>query len=260
MKLVRGAYHPHELAAHPATAEAADKSAVPQGFGVGYSPSISPDPVPPVWTEKAETDARYNACVRVLLQAVRTDVGVDMDGKADGNDMRTNTTIGVLFGTHNWESAGLIVDELVRQRLGTPDANGVVSIGDAVAERVTMGQLYGGCCVACTTVVGWTAEANCSRHMHMRTCTVTHSLPLFAWRGRHDGDADELPGGPCALVVAVRDQVHPLWPPFRGAQKFFLSFLAHPLARVIFAGSSAFSAPGDGARTSVSMHHRQGRR
>ncbi|PIL30760.1 hypothetical protein GSI_06928 [Ganoderma sinense ZZ0214-1] len=129
VKLVRGAYHPHELAAHPATAAAADKSAVPQGFGEGYSPSISPDPVPPVWTEKAETDARYNACVRVLLETVRADVD--------------DATIGVLFGTHNWESAGLVVDELVRQRLGTPDANGVVSIGDAVAERVTMGQLYG---------------------------------------------------------------------------------------------------------------------
>ena len=110
VKLVRGAYHPHELAAHPATAEAADKSAVPQGFGVGYSPSISPDPVPPVWTEKAETDARYNACVRVLLQAVRADVGEAKES--------TNTTIGVLFGTHNWESAGLIVDELVRQQIG----------------------------------------------------------------------------------------------------------------------------------------------
>ncbi|KAI1790477.1 FAD-linked oxidoreductase [Ganoderma leucocontextum] len=131
VKLVRGAYHPHEVAAHPATAASADKSAIPPGFGVGYTPSISPDPVPPVWTEKAETDTRYNVCVRVLLGAVRRDVEAE------------NTTIGVLFGTHNWESAGLIVDELVRQRLGTPDANGVVSIGDAVAERVTMGQLYG---------------------------------------------------------------------------------------------------------------------
>ncbi|TBU30788.1 FAD-linked oxidoreductase [Dichomitus squalens] len=133
VKLVRGAYHPHEIAAHPATAPSADKSAIPPGFGASYSPSISPDPVPPVWTEKSETDARYNACVHALIAAVRADV-----------EARTRTpAIGVLFGTHNWESANLVVDELVRQRLGSVDANGVVAIGDAVAERVTMGQLFG---------------------------------------------------------------------------------------------------------------------
>ena len=133
VKLVRGAYHPHEIAAHPATAASADKSAIPSGFGTSYSPSISPDPEPPVWTEKSETDARYNACVRTLVEAVRRDVEA---GKQTPN-------IGVLFGTHNWESANLVVDELVRQRLGIAEANGVVKIGDAVAERVTMGQLYG---------------------------------------------------------------------------------------------------------------------
>ncbi|TFK85683.1 FAD-linked oxidoreductase [Polyporus arcularius HHB13444] len=123
VKLVRGAYHPHEVAAHSAVASSSDQST--------HSLSISPDAEPPVWTEKADSDARYNACVRELIAAVRADVG------------NATPTIGVLFGTHNWESANLIVDELVRQGLGQPDAQGVVHVGDEVAERVTMGQLYG---------------------------------------------------------------------------------------------------------------------
>lgn len=212
VKLVRGAYHPHEVAAHPATAASADKSAIPQGFGVGYSPSISPDPVPPVWTAKGETDTRYNTCVRVLLEAIHADVRVDRKGKS--KNANGNTTIGVLFGTHNWESAGLIVDELVRQQLGTPDANGVVSIGDAVAERVTMGQLYG----VCYTFFALCAGVVVLREAGVRVCA------LLTWRDRHDGDTHELPCGPCAFDVALRDQVHPLWSPFRGAQKNILLF------------------------------------
>ena len=121
MKLVRGAYHPHEVGAHIGSADGQQ------------SLSISPDAEPPVWTEKTDSDARYNACVRELIAAVRADVG------------NPTPTIGVLFGTHNWESANLIVDELVRQGLGQPDAQGVVHVGDEVAERVTMGQLYGAC-------------------------------------------------------------------------------------------------------------------
>ena len=145
MKLVRGAYHPHELAAHPATATGADKSAVPQskGFGgEGYSPSISPDPVPPVWTEKTDTDARYNACVRTLVAAVRADVESEAS-KEKSETQKNPPTIGVLFGTHNWESADLIVDELARQGLARAEGGGAVVVGDDVAERVTMGQLFG---------------------------------------------------------------------------------------------------------------------
>ncbi len=125
MKLVRGAYHPHEVAAHVGAAAPSDESA--------HSLSISPDAEPPVWTEKTDSDARYNACVRELIAAVRADVG------------NATPAIGVLFGTHNWESANLIVDELVRQGLGQVDGRGVVHVGDEVAERVTMGQLYGAC-------------------------------------------------------------------------------------------------------------------
>ncbi|KAI0325023.1 FAD-linked oxidoreductase [Cubamyces sp. BRFM 1775] len=133
VKLVRGAYHPHELVAHPSTSASADASLASPIMSTSLS--ISPDPVPPVWTFKAETDDRYNACVRTLVEAVREDV--QMRGK------RGYPSIGVLFGTHNWESANLIIDELVRQGLAAANTDGTVKVGDAVAERVTMGQLYG---------------------------------------------------------------------------------------------------------------------
>ncbi|KAI0761175.1 FAD-linked oxidoreductase-like protein [Trametes elegans] len=140
VKLVRGAYHPHELVAHPATTATADASLASPTTSTSLS--ISPEPVPPVWTEKADTDERYNACVRALIALVREDVEKRGKGEAP--------TIGVLFGTHNWASAGLILDELVRQGLAAamepvPGGGGAarISVGEAVAERVTMGQLYG---------------------------------------------------------------------------------------------------------------------
>ncbi|KAI0369890.1 FAD-linked oxidoreductase [Pilatotrama ljubarskyi] len=132
VKLVRGAYHPHELIAHPATTATADASLASPTTSTSLS--ISPDPVPPVWTTKEDTDARYNACVRTLISAVRQDVESRKGGPP---------SIGVLFGTHNRESAGLIVEELVKQGLATVEDGGVVSVGDEAAERVTMGQLYG---------------------------------------------------------------------------------------------------------------------
>lgn len=133
VKLVRGAYHPHELAAHPSTSAGADASLASPTTSTSLS--ISPDPVPPVWTSKAETDDRYNACVRTLVEAVREDV--------HGRGKQGYPSIGVLFGTHNWDSANLIVEELVRQGLATVNSDGTVTVEDAVAERVTMGQLYG---------------------------------------------------------------------------------------------------------------------
>lgn len=134
---MRGAYHPHELVAHPSTSATADASLASPAMSTSLS--ISPDPVPPVWTAKADTDARYNAGVRALVAAVREDVAAARGGQLG---------LGVLFGTHNWESAGLIVDELVRQGLAVEveGEGGVVEVGDEVAERVTLGQLYGALC------------------------------------------------------------------------------------------------------------------
>ncbi|KAH9939019.1 FAD-linked oxidoreductase [Epithele typhae] len=125
VKLVRGAYHPHEVAAHPAAGEAH-----------ALSLSISPEPAPPVWTAKAETDARYDAGVRALVRAVRADVEA-------GKGKTAPPTIGVLFGTHNWTSAELIPEEMARAGLARKEADGTVVVPDEVAERVTMGQLFG---------------------------------------------------------------------------------------------------------------------
>ncbi|KAH9949482.1 FAD-linked oxidoreductase [Amylocystis lapponica] len=109
VKLVRGAYHPHELAAHASAT------------------SISTDAVPPVWLSKPETDACYDACAALL-------VGYVARAPEHG--------LGILFGTHNWASAERVLGELVRSGLaGSKD--GVVSIPDTVAEHVAIGQLYG---------------------------------------------------------------------------------------------------------------------
>ena len=181
VKLVRGAYHPHEIAAHRAVAYD------------GRPPmSISPDVEPPVWMEKRETDESYNGCVKVLIKAVKEDVercektvvghsvvekisdvtkkgwfGLFTSGGAGGNagikekeraNKKLKTTaalpppsIGVLFGTHNWTSCGLILKNLVDAGLAVtsdgqefkPEAAEVVKISDEAVERIAIGQLYG---------------------------------------------------------------------------------------------------------------------
>ena len=185
VKLVRGAYHPHEIAAHRAVAYD------------GRPPmSISPDVEPPVWMEKRETDDAYNGCVKVLVKAVKEDVerrekavvghsvvekisDVTKKGwfglftsvgagntdvkekeraaKAGKKKPKTTTalppppSIGVLFGTHNWTSCGLILKNLVDAGLAVtsdgqefkPEAAEVVKISDEAVERIAIGQLYG---------------------------------------------------------------------------------------------------------------------
>ncbi|THV05219.1 FAD-linked oxidoreductase [Dendrothele bispora CBS 962.96] len=125
VKLVRGAYHPFEVAAQEA--RIAGESSM----------AISPDIQPPVWTSKEETDRCYNECAKVLIQRIKQDI-------------ESSTTerqhIGVLFGTHNWTSIRLILKELVKSGLASVEGdieNGVVTIPDEVTERLTMGQLYG---------------------------------------------------------------------------------------------------------------------
>jgi proline dehydrogenase len=119
IKLVRGAYHPHELAAHNAN---------------GNSLSISPGPHPPVWETKPETDNCYNSCAKMLVDAIKADVSSES----------TTPSIGALFATHNWESANLILDELVKSGLAKEQGDGgVLTVGDEVTERVTIAHLYG---------------------------------------------------------------------------------------------------------------------
>lgn len=105
MKLVRGAYHPHEVA-HAPNGEA------------------------PVWSVKEETDRCYNGCVKMLLG--------ELAGKRKGGGL------GILFGTHNWESCDLILKELVNLGLAVGEMDGErIRIGEEVLDKVAMGQLYG---------------------------------------------------------------------------------------------------------------------
>lgn len=70
--------------------------------------------------------------------------------KAIKDDLRLSSvgapaapTVGVLFGTHNWASCGLILDELVDSGLAHKGEKDQVVLGDDVTERLTIGQLYG---------------------------------------------------------------------------------------------------------------------
>jgi proline dehydrogenase len=77
--------------------------------------------------------------------------------KADKKRKTTNAlpppSIGVLFGTHNRTSCGLILKNLVDaglavtidDRKSKPEAAGVVKISDEAVERIAIGQLYGAC-------------------------------------------------------------------------------------------------------------------
>ncbi|TFK38690.1 FAD-linked oxidoreductase-like protein [Crucibulum laeve] len=159
IKLVRGAYHPHELAAYLAAASYPRKP----------SPSISPDAVPPVWEHKEDTDARYNECVEFLIRSASKDIELrkkeytkyarkgwfgnwlwgtvsaeSSDSQVPERTIQNNNVpgVGILFGTHNWKSCSLILDELVKNKLAIQEGD-VVVVGDEGAERVTVGQLYG---------------------------------------------------------------------------------------------------------------------
>ncbi|KAJ7022978.1 FAD-linked oxidoreductase-like protein [Mycena alexandri] len=122
VKLVRGAYHTHETAAHKA--RTLGKTTL----------SISPDALPPVWEVKADTDASYDACAGLLLDAVAADA-------ARGQPQ----AIGVLFGTHNWASCKKVLAGLKERGLAVLMPDSKLRVAERVGERVTFGQLYGMC-------------------------------------------------------------------------------------------------------------------
>ncbi|KAI0917811.1 hypothetical protein AcV5_003960 [Taiwanofungus camphoratus] len=124
VKLVRGAYHPHELAAHTAAA-------------LSSSQSLSPEAHPPVWATKAETDGCYDRCAARVLALVKADMDA---GPRSGP---TPARVGVLFGTHNWTSCERIVGEMERLGMARPVGDSVVWLDEAATERVAVGQLYG---------------------------------------------------------------------------------------------------------------------
>ena len=135
MKLVRGAYHPHEIEVHKAACATRTPGSPPSG---SHDLSISPDNMPPVWLTKDETDTCYDASVRLLVSLVREDAEAFKKGN-------TPPAIGALFGTHNWDSANLVVDELLKQGLATSETDGTVRVSEAAMQRVAIAQLYGQC-------------------------------------------------------------------------------------------------------------------
>lgn len=178
MKLVRGAYHPHEMEVHKAATQSRIDRTTPSGT---HELSISPDNMPPVWLVKHETDTCYDESVRLLVGLVREDADAVEKG-APG------PAIGALFGTHNWESANLVIDELVRQGLATKmgeGESGSVWISDAAMKRVVVAQLYG----------AWYLL----RGMRARMLTMA--------RDRHVRRANGPSGPPYSHHVSVRDEV-----------------------------------------------------
>lgn len=136
VKLVRGAYHPYEVAAHH-LARSADSA-----VGSPRSLSISPDPEPPVQPSKNATDQCYYDCATVLINAISQDV--HRSGRLGA------PSIGVFFATHNWTSCESILEEIVKKGLGVVERVGVnevqedvVRIPLEVGERIAFGQLYG---------------------------------------------------------------------------------------------------------------------
>ncbi|KAG6848555.1 hypothetical protein H0H93_015963 [Arthromyces matolae] len=130
VKLVRGAYHSYEVTAHEARLEGKP------------SLSLSSGPLPPVWLTKPDTDECYNACARTLIRSIREDI----DTRRPKGTPPT-PVLGVLFGTHNWESCELILKELVKTGLAVKGSaeDDLVLLPDDVTERVAIGQLYGMC-------------------------------------------------------------------------------------------------------------------
>ncbi|EJD04539.1 FAD-linked oxidoreductase [Fomitiporia mediterranea MF3/22] len=159
VKLVRGAYHPFEAVAHKARkfVNSEDKAVVSSNTGLS-SPSISPEALPPVWENKEETDACYNACARMLIGRVAAELAEvnarnvgyrntdSRDESLAGGTSSIIPKLGILFGTHNWGSCELILEALVSEGLAVRKYEGnteVIRIADNAAERITLGQLYG---------------------------------------------------------------------------------------------------------------------
>jgi proline dehydrogenase len=125
VKLVRGAYVIQENEYHNA------------------DPS-NHDTLPPVWSEKHETDACYNQCATMLLDNVTK---LQPSSSTKGNTPQA----GLLFGTHNRESCDIVMNELAKRDLATvvEDTSADGNIGQTlqlnrwVSSQVQFAQLYG---------------------------------------------------------------------------------------------------------------------
>ncbi|KAI5825600.1 FAD-linked oxidoreductase [Schizophyllum commune Tattone D] len=74
VKLVRGAYHPHEVGAWKAAHDAINNAQNPQANLVARMTLVPAAEHPPVWSTKPETDACYDKCVSMLIDLVADDV------------------------------------------------------------------------------------------------------------------------------------------------------------------------------------------
>ncbi|KEP51851.1 proline dehydrogenase [Rhizoctonia solani 123E] len=126
VKLVRGAYYDKETAEHHALSST-------------Y----------PVWTEKAQTDACYNTCAKLLINELAKyrnhpgPQGVARSGRETNLHTPSHTGIGILFGTHNALSCTYILESLVEAGLASRTTENKIIVKDGVEERLCFGQLYG---------------------------------------------------------------------------------------------------------------------
>uniref|UniRef100_D8PUW4 Proline dehydrogenase n=1 Tax=Schizophyllum commune (strain H4-8 / FGSC 9210) TaxID=578458 RepID=D8PUW4_SCHCM len=74
VKLVRGAYHPHEVGAWKAAHDAISNAQNPEANPVARMTLVPAAEHPPVWSTKPETDACYDRCVSMLVDLVADDV------------------------------------------------------------------------------------------------------------------------------------------------------------------------------------------
>lgn len=114
VKLVRGAYHEQEVASSSRI-------------------SISPEHDPPVYLSKAETDASFDECARILVDRISLDV-----------QQNSRPRFSVLFATHNMESCRLVISSLEEHGLAKADPlDRTVCISRPTALRIAFGQLFG---------------------------------------------------------------------------------------------------------------------
>ncbi|KAL5518438.1 PUT1_2 [Sanghuangporus vaninii] len=150
VKLVRGAYHESETSSHRPSQSHASSS----------SSSISPDPLPPVWATKAETDACFNECARMLVRRLAIDVAEESKqaNSKKGGGGRYVPRLALIFGTHNPGSCELVLDALVDEGLAVrarptstsptgeeKSKEDKIEIKPSALRRVCVGQLYGMC-------------------------------------------------------------------------------------------------------------------
>ncbi|KAG8714813.1 hypothetical protein FRC11_007044 [Ceratobasidium sp. 423] len=191
VKLVRGAYYDKETAEHPDLE--------------------SPDC--PVWAEKPQTDACYNACAKLLINELAKYYGHSSSPSISKGWLASpHTGIGLLFGTHNALSCTHILESLVDAGLASRTADGKVIIKNEVEKQLCFGQLYG----MRDDLTDWmvqTVKANSPMVLkYVPYGALADVMPYLARRTDNDGqfNAELLPDpeyySPEDLVVMPRAQ------------------------------------------------------